>query len=421
MIKKIPVTSLHPGMYVHDFNHSWKDPCCGGGNPRFPTQPRLIRTETEVREIIDHGIRELDIDTDKGEDVAGSRDRARVEEELAAQLLALGDDDDDDGTAESGPTFTQELNRAAEVKTRARQLVGNVLEDARMGKQVELGPMRSMVEEMAESMFRNQDAILSLSLIKKKDEYTFMHSVNVGVFMLSFCQALGITSQDLVDVGVGAVLHDIGKMKTPPGILNKPGKLTDEEFKIMKMHVTHSRRILERCPGISEVSMSVAYQHHERYDGSGYPEGLKGDKINTFGQMAAICDVYDAITSDRVYHKGNVPHTALKRMLEWSKYHFSAELYHKFVKCVGIYPIGSLVRLSNDHLAVVVCSNAESQYHPVVKVMANAKIKKKVEPIEINLMHHKDVSNGLSIVGCEEHTKWGIDPKKYMPNPKVFE
>ncbi|MBF0154749.1 MAG: HD-GYP domain-containing protein [Magnetococcales bacterium] len=420
MIKKIPVTSLHPGMYVHDFNHSWNDPCCSGRNPRFPTQPRLIRTEAEVKQIIAHGIRELDIDTSKGEDIAGSRNRADVEAELAAQLLALGDDDDDD-TPDRGPPFAQELSRAAEVKSRARQLVGNVLEDARMGKQVELGPMRSMVEEMAESMFRNQDAILSLSLIKQKDEYTFMHSVNVGVFMLSFCQAMGITSQDLVDVGVGAVLHDIGKMKTPPGILNKPGKLTDDEFKIMRQHVSHSRRILERCPGISEISMSVAYQHHERYDGSGYPEGLKGDKINMFGQMAAICDVYDAITSDRVYHKGNVPHTALKRMLEWSKYHFSLELYHKFVQCVGVYPIGSLVRLNNDHLAVIVHSNPESQFHPVIKVMANAKARKKIEPIEINLMDHKDVANGLAIVGCEEHTKWGIDPKRYMPNPKAFE
>ncbi|MBF0190568.1 MAG: HD-GYP domain-containing protein [Magnetococcales bacterium] len=407
-------------MFVHDFNHDWKDPCCQDRDPNAFRGPRMIRTDEEVQAIIAHGIAELYIDSSRGRDVEEAPTASEVQAMLEAQLRDLAEDDPEE-TPQEVP-MDREIHQAAKVKAHARNLVGSILEDARLGKQVTLSPVKDAVRNMADSMFRNPDALLSLSLIKQRDEYTFMHSVNVGVMLMSFCRALEMAEEDIINVGIGGMLHDIGKMRTPEGILNKAGKLSDEEFAIMKKHVTYSRKILSETPGIAEVSMHVAAQHHERFDGSGYPLGLKGDAINRFGQMAAIVDVYDAITSDRCYHKGNPPHMALKRMLEWSKYHFSADLYQKFVQCVGIYPMGTLVRLENGFLGVVNRPNHESLLHPVVTLVINGKTGQRIQPREVDLMAYKsDQKAGFVIKGHEDHVKWQVNPVEFLPNAKLYE
>ncbi|MBF0421386.1 MAG: HD-GYP domain-containing protein [Magnetococcales bacterium] len=420
-IKKINIQDLKPGMYVADFNLDWNDR--GSHDPNFQKflQPRLIRTDAEVESAMARGIKEIFIDVAKGAEADGIT-LNEIEKALSVQLMELDDDAELAANKVSIKPFEEEISGAAEVKTQARRIVGDVLADARLGKQVALGPVQDAVMGMADSMFRNPDAILSLSLIKKRDEYTFMHSVNVGVFLMSFCRALEMPEEIILRVGVGGMLHDIGKMKTPENVLNKAGKLTDEEFFLMKEHVTYSRKILEQTPGIEEVSVFVASQHHERFDGSGYPNGLKSDQINEFGQMAAIVDVYDAITSDRVYHKGNPPHVALKRMLDWSKFHFNPLLYQRFVQCVGIYPIGTLVRLENGLVGVVLRSNIESLLHPVIKVIIDAKSGKKLIPKEINLMDYsKDSSKGFRIINAEPSDKWKVDPAQFMPKPELYQ
>ncbi|MBF0295623.1 MAG: HD-GYP domain-containing protein [Magnetococcales bacterium] len=419
MIKRVSTDILTAGMYVHDFNHDWKDPCCRDRDPNAFRGPRLLRTDEEAQAVLAHGIREVYIDTARGKDVEEAPSAAEVQAMLEAQLRELGDDEED---KEVVVPMEKELQQAAKVKAQARSLVGSVLEDARLGKQVTLTPVKDAVRNMADSMFRNPDALLSLSLIKQKDEYTFMHSVNVGVFLMSFCRTLGMEEEEIINVGVGGMLHDIGKMRTPEAILNKPGKLSDEEFAIMKKHVVFSRKILSETPGIAEVSMHVAAQHHERHDGSGYPQGLKGSEINQFGQMAAIVDVYDAITSDRCYHKGNAPHVALKRMLEWSRFHFSSELYQKFVQCVGIYPMGTLVRLENGLLGVVILPNSESLLHPMVKIIINGKTGQRLEPKEVNLLTYQgDTASGYIIKAYEDHEKWRVNPLEFLTNPKLYE
>ncbi|MBF0415005.1 MAG: HD-GYP domain-containing protein [Magnetococcales bacterium] len=420
-IKKIKATDLKPGMYITDFNQDWHDPDSHDNNPGAFQGPQRITTEAEIQAILSSGIKEIYIDVAKGKEAEGTPLKD-VEQALAEQLLELGDDEELALKGASPVPFEEELSGAAEVKSQARRIVGDVLADARLGKQVTLEPVQDAVLGMAESMFRNPDAILSLSLIKKRDEYTFMHSVNVGVFLMSFCRAMEMPEETIIKVGVGGMLHDIGKMKTPENVLNKAGKLTDEEFLLMKQHVTFSREILEQTQGISEISIFVAGQHHERFDGMGYPHGLKGDAIDEFGQMAAIVDVYDAITSDRVYHKGNPPHVALKRMLDWSKNHFNPQLYQRFVQCVGIYPIGTLVRLENDLVGIVIRSNAESLLHPVIKVIIDAKAGKKLKPKEINLMDYSgNATKGFRIVRTEPNDKWKVDPAQFMPKPEIFQ
>jgi putative nucleotidyltransferase with HDIG domain len=244
MIKQIPIDKLEPGMFVHDFNHDWKNPCCQDKDPNAFKGSRFIRSDDEVRAIIAHGIVNLYIDSDKGKDIEAAKTAHEIEADLEAQMRAL-DDDEDASPQREEVHFNKEVNQASQAKDKARQLVGNILTDSRLGKQVSLAPVTDAVTQMAESMFRNPDAILSLSLIKKRDEYTFMHSVNVGVFLMSFCRSMGMDEKKIISVGIGGMLHDIGKMHTPEAVLNKAGKLTDEEFAIMQEHVVFSRKILE--------------------------------------------------------------------------------------------------------------------------------------------------------------------------------
>jgi putative nucleotidyltransferase with HDIG domain len=243
--------------------------------PNAFTGTRFIRTDEEVQSVIDHGIHSLYIDSARGKDAEKAQSAQEVMAALEAQMLELADDEER-LSLQQPVLFHEELKQASLAKSHARKIVSNVLEDARMGKQVILAPVRSAVRQMAESLFRNPNAVLSLSLIKKKDEYTFMHSVNVGIFLMSFCRAMEFDDEKVISIGVGGMLHDIGKMRTPEAILNKKGKLTPQEFDIIKRHVIFSQKILQETPGIDEVSIRVAAQHHERFDGTGYPLGLKG-------------------------------------------------------------------------------------------------------------------------------------------------
>jgi HD-GYP domain-containing protein (c-di-GMP phosphodiesterase class II) len=203
-------------------------------------------------------------------------------------------------------------------------------------------------------------------------------------------------------------------MRTPDAILNKPGKLTDEEFAIMRHHVVASREILEITPHISQTALHVAAQHHERHDGSGYPNRLKGEEIAPLGRMAAIVDVYDAITSDRVYHKGMPPTEALRKLLEWSRFHFDPELVHAFVRVVGIYPVGTLVRLESGRLAVVVEQRESNLLQPLVRVMFDAKRNHYLKPEDVDLSRPLGKGGADRILGHESPEKWQIDPMKFL-------
>lgn len=197
-------------------------------------------------------------------------------------------------------------------------------------------------------------------------------------------------------------------------VLNKPGKLTDPEFAHMKSHVVHSREILSRTPGISPIAVEVASQHHERFDGTGYPNGLKGDGIALFGQMAAIVDVYDAITSDRIYHKGMQAPDALRKIFEWSKFHFNHQLAQFFARAIGIYPAGTLVRLESGLLGIVLEQREKNLLQPLVRAFYDTKRNFYVTPKEIDLSRSLGQGGGDRIMSHEPPEKWKIDPQKFF-------
>ena len=281
MIKKIKISDLVPGMYVHDLNCGWLE------HP-FIRNRFLIKTEQEVQKIIQFGIRELYIDTNRGFDVPEAPTLQAVHQHLENRMHEIS-------SAKQGApkeiSVEDELPRAKKIYREAHQLVQTMLLDVRMGQQVALEKMLPVVSTITDSILRNPDAMLSLLRIKQADHYTFQHSIAVSTLLAAFCSYLKLKRPIIEQVGIGGLLHDIGKMKVSLDILNKPGKLTEQEFDLMKKHVEFGRSILESTPGIFPISIDIIAQHHERHDGSGYPLRLRGAEISHYGQMASIADV----------------------------------------------------------------------------------------------------------------------------------
>lgn len=404
-IKKVAVGQLRPGMYVHDLNCGWMD------HPFISNKFEIKDIET-IQRIVEMGIKELYIDTGKGLDATSAQTREEVMADLQRRLKRVGAEP---STTEAPRVAVREERVYAErVEREAARLVTNIMQDVRLGKQVEIERVSQVVDGMVSSIFRTPHALMSLGRIRQMDRYTFEHSVSVGVLMISFAKELGLERSVIQEIGVGALLHDIGKIKTPDNILNKPGKLTDDEFTIMRQHVVYSREVLEQTDGITPTALAVAAQHHERYDGSGYPLKLKGDEISQFGQMAAIVDVYDAISADRCYRKGEEPTTVLRKLLEWSKFHFNEALVHQFIRCVGIYPVGTLVRLESGRLAIVLEPGEKGPLYPTVRVVYDTNKRKFITPRDIDLSNPTARSGDDRIVNCESAEKYGIKVPVFM-------
>ncbi|MDR2637084.1 MAG: HD-GYP domain-containing protein [Zoogloeaceae bacterium] len=400
MIKKISVGDLIPGMFVHDLNCGWMD------HP-FLTNSFMVDGKARIAKIRSLGVQDLYIDTDRGLDLPYAQTEEEVAEDLQQRMENIaGTKSEKSYQAE----VREEAPRARKLHNEANGIVKRLMDDVRMGAQIEIERMAPLVEDMIDSIFRNQSALLPLTALKRHDTYTFEHSVSVCALMVAFARGLEMSRQTIRDIAMGALLHDVGKARIPDAILNKPSRLTEAEFIKMKDHVQQSILILQQTPGLVPAAMQVAAQHHERYDGSGYPKKLRGDGLSIYGKMASIVDVYDAISSDRVYHKGLQPSQALKKLLEWSSHHFEPRLVHSFIRAIGIYPTGSLIRLESGRLAVVYEQNEGDLLHPVVTVIYNARKMQYLPPLRIDLAQTLD-----RVVGHEDFSRWKIDPKPWQP------
>lgn len=375
MIKKIASNQLQVGMFISNLDAS-----CLEHN--FITSQFAVKDENIIQKIHTTGIKHLYIDTSKGIDIQDAATATEVSNKLDKETLKIAENSD---ALDNQIPVQEELDRARGIYKDAHNIMQDLMGDIRLGKQVEVERVEPISIELVESVFRNKDALVSLSRIKDKDHYTFMHSVSVAGLMITFSRAMGFDMSLIKEIAIGGMLHDVGKMLTPNNVLNKPGKLNDGEFKIMKSHVVYSRELLEGKPGITQAALDVAAMHHERIDGSGYPLGLKGDEISLVGQMSTIVDVYDALTSVRVYKSAWEPNLALKKLLEWSSTHFKPELVKEFIRCLGIYPIGTLVELESGNVAIVIEQGISDLLNPTVKIIYNTKKKGLVKVSELDL------------------------------------
>lgn len=401
MIKRIPVSALKVGMYITDLNNDWI--------PHNTQRKRgVIRTEETIEKIRRMGVKYLYIDAAKGRDTQDSEPAADVDRQNEQLLERAGELTP--GTAKH-VTRTEEIERAQQIHSQAQGLVGNLLNNVKLGGAIDISPIHELADELQSSVFRNANALSCLGRIREKDNYLLEHSVNLSVLMSLFGRYRKLSSDALHQTIVGALLHDIGKILTPDEVLHKPGRLSAEEFEVMKAHAKHSRDILAATEGIGELSVITAAQHHERLDGSGYPEGLKGEEISVYGRMVAITDVYDAITADRVYHRGITPTHGLKKLLEWSGDHLDPKLVREFIRCVGLYPIGSLVLLESGKLGVVIETSDDDQRLPVVRIMYDTRSR---APVTVNTLDLGRPGNQDRILRSVDPELYGIDVRKFL-------
>ncbi|MFZ4478435.1 MAG: HD-GYP domain-containing protein [Rhodoferax sp.] len=403
MIKKIPVGQLKPGMYVHDMDCGWMD------HP-FLTDSFKVRSEKDIQRMIGYGIQELYIDSDRGLDVPDAPTQGEVEAGVKRDMATIVEK----VRSIEPVSLQEEMDRARVVLAEANKIIGELMHGVRQGRQIEQEQVDPVVQQMSESILRNKDALLSLCRIKEKDNYTFLHSVSVGALLMCFTRAFSLRPGDMQLVGVGGMLHDIGKTMVPDRILNKSGQLTPDEFITMKMHVVYGQNILSESKGISQTSFDVVAQHHERYDGSGYPLRLKGSEMSIYGQMASIVDVYDAITSDRCYRKAMDPTVAIRKMFEWSKSHFDPELIRTFVRTIGIYPVGTLVMLESARIAIVINQDGRDLTRPLVRAVFDSRRNCYITPQDIDLSKALGDGGGDRIVSHESAAKWAINPHQFL-------
>ncbi|RYY02658.1 MAG: HD-GYP domain-containing protein [Gammaproteobacteria bacterium] len=396
MLKRIAAKDIRMGMFITELCGSWME------HPFFKTK-FLLEDPQDLESLLKSGIKEVWINTDKGldaDEIVPGKTLNDIERETEAMLQGAARTKRVEKTS-----MAAEVKIAQKVCARAKDAVITMFADARMGKAIEVENAQALVEEISESVLRQPHALISLARLKNSNEYTYMHSVAVCALMIALARQLHLDEQMIREAGLAGLLHDLGKMGIPNKILDKPGKLTDEEFVTIKSHPQIGASILMDNPLVSALVLDVVLHHHEKVDGSGYPHKLSGDNISLFAKMGAVCDVYDAITSNRPYKKGWSPAESIRKMAEWSKGHFDEAIFQAFVKTVGIYPTGSLVRLESGRLGVVVEQSETSLLTPRVKVFFSTKLKTPIlqETLDLSKLVGKE-----KIIGRESPDDWGF-------------
>ena len=378
MLKKIPIEQVRLGMHLHELCGAWLD------HP-FWKSKFILRDPADLAKLHGSGVREAWIDIVKGCDVAAASAElppsaiaaASAEAAAAARLRQ----------AEAPPArveFESELQRATVLVNQSRQAVASLFNEARMGRALDAEKCLPLVDEISSSVWRNPGAIISLARLKTHDDYTYMHSVAVCALMVSLARQLGMDENGAREAGMAGLLHDMGKALMPLDVLNKPGKLNDIEYGVMKTHPERGHALLVEGKGVGAAVLDVCLHHHERPDGAGYPHRLSGDALTRVARMGAVCDVYDAITSNRPYKDGWDPADSIAKMASWSG-QFDSVVFQAFVKSLGIYPIGSLVRMRSGRLGVVVEQGSASLMAPRVKVFFSTRSNMPITPETIDL------------------------------------
>jgi putative nucleotidyltransferase with HDIG domain len=422
--KKLGVDELQLGMYVTELDRPWKE-------SKFMFQGFEIRTLdelTELRRLCQHVFIEVDIPQHNAQrhtaaaappaalsltDAAAPRPR-RIGYEILDRLV---------GKRTQPPRYAdrtsveEEMPAAEALRAQTRELIDGFWEDARLGRSLDIPGARETVANIVQSVLRNPDALLWLNELKNQDAYTALHSLRVCVLALAFGRHLELDEAGLNMLGLGALLHDVGKTKVPLDILNKPGSLTPAESELMRAHVPHGVALLEGARNVPAEAVEVVKWHHERFDGSGYAFGLHGDQISLFGQIGAIVDTYDAITSDRCYHRGMSAHDALRKMYEWRRKDFHDRLVEQFIQCMGVYPLGSIVELSTGSIGVVISANRLRRLRPRVALVRDPNKRKFMGSKVIDLMQEEQFGQSrVEIRNVLPAGSFGINPLDYLPH-----
>lgn len=387
MLKKIPVAEARVGMYLHKLEGAWLN------HPFWKTK-FVIEDPEDLRKLQSSGVPFVWIDDSLGQGLAAPAPAPPSAPVAAAPAAAPA-------PAARRP-LAEEMHQAAAICKRGRGAVIKMFAEARLGKAIDAEGCLPLVQDITESVERNPGALVSLARLKTADDYSYMHSVAVCALMVVLARRLGQDEAACREAGLAGLLHDLGKAVMPSKVLNKPGKLTDDEFAIMKAHPLRGHEMLAERGTTPAGALEVCLHHHERPDGRGYPHGLAGDQVTLLARMGAVCDVYDAITSNRPYKAGWDPAESIAQMASW-KGQFDEAVFKSFVFSLGMYPTGSLVKLASGKLAVVIEQNAGTLVAPVVKTFFSTRTGFAIRPVVLDLAR-----SGDRITGREDPAKWGF-------------
>jgi putative nucleotidyltransferase with HDIG domain len=312
---------------------------------------------------------------------------------------------------QTGESDQNDMATFKRLYTEAVSIAESIWDSARTESQPDATVARAMIDGLAQAVSQNRTALLVLTTLKNYDNYTFTHMVNVSILTMGQARALGIEGSLLREFGLAGLMHDIGKVKTPLEVLNKPDKLTAEEFTIMKLHTVHGAEILRATPDIPTLAPIVAFEHHLRLDGTGYPEAAKRQTLNLGTMLCSIADVYDAMRSQRAYQQANPTDRILEVLKRKDGLQFDRHLVRRFAQLIGIYPVGNFVRLDTGEIAVVISIYAPDPHRPQVRVIFDRAGVRLERPYEVSLWE-SDRAEGQpgSIVAPLDPTEVGIDP-----------
>ncbi|MCW8888449.1 MAG: HD-GYP domain-containing protein [Gammaproteobacteria bacterium] len=411
--KKIAVGELRLGMYVAELDRPWI------GSP-FLFQGFPISTDKELKQLNDFcDFVYIDLEQSRDVDVrpklssTSQNQQHRFETERVNLSHKFGQTDQE-VKYHNKIKFSQALPQAAKIFGSTRKYVNSIFHDIRLGKSINTDEARELTDRMVDNIINNENAMVLLTQLKQKDEYTTLHSINVCIISILFGRHMGFDEKELRLLGLGALLHDIGKMHVPLEILNKPGKLTAFERKIMNSHPQMGYDLLSTTKDFPAAALDVIRYHHERMDGSGYPKGLMAEGIKPYVQIVAMVDVYDAITSDRAYHERISPHEALNKMFESASKHFSKDLLERFISCLGIYPIGSIVELDAGEVGVVITVNRRRKLLPTLNLVLDRDKKYLERPMVLDLDYYERKGKTIKIKKILKSNSYGIDVRKIL-------
>ena len=405
---RVPTSQLRVGMYVNSFCGSWLQ------HDFFRTS-FLIDSPKIVERLQASGLEAVMIDLSRGVAPAARSDASAAAETSPEAKAPAGTPAEPVAevvteapkAAKPKPLapLSEEMDKARDVTRMVRNTVESLFRDAQLGRNLDAQRIDTAVRSVHESLDRNPGALLSLVQIKRADEYTYMHSVAVSALMAQLAKTLGMDEAEQHQAATAGLLHDIGKVGVPNEILNKPGRLTEDEFKAVRNHPRNGHELLARGGEFDEVALDVCLHHHERIDGRGYPDRLNGDQMTRFAKMGAICDIYDAISSNRPYKSAWTPFESLRQMASWGKGHLDPDIFRAFVQSIGVYPVGSIVKLKSNRLAIVTEQNINQLRNPVLKAFYSTQLHERIEPRFIKLGKGQE-----EIVSVEDPATWNLPP-----------
>ncbi len=401
--KKISTLDLRPGMYVSELDRPWRE-----ADVLF--QGFYVNTLEQIEELRNK-FRYVYVDVWRNGQPGATTDNG-AEDALDGELRKICGHPKRDNVYRDASSVEEELVIAQEVHKQASETVAEIMRHLQVGQTLKLAMIHNVVADLMQSILRNPDAFSWLTHLKKKDGYSYTHAVDSCALAITFGRHLGLPRESLISLGTGALLFDVGKTRLPDGLLNKPGRLSPEEYQVMKKHVAYGVEIVAHISHSGMEMVDMVRAHHERFDGSGYPNGFRGADIPLFGRIAGILDCYDAITSDRSYQRAISPHQALRVLYNARDKAFQEELVEQFIQCLGVYPTGSLVELVSGEVAIVIAQNRVRRLRPkIMLILGHDKIA--LNNFETVDLDRETPGKTLEIARVLDSGTYGINPKEY--------